>query len=142
MTSTQPIGGSAIFQTVAGGRITSEAGVASSPLANHFTTYVDSLGDAQSGLAFCNPSSGQVMITLKLRDTKGNIVATKQFWLLPNAHVASFFSGPDQWFPTGLDDFEGTLEVLASGGSVSAVAVRYDNVGGTVFATLPVVILP
>ncbi len=140
VTSLQPIGGSAIFQTVAGTKISSEAGVASSPLTSHFTTYVDSLGDAQSGLAICNPNGGQVMLTLRLRDTAGNVVATKQFPLVRNGYVAGFFSGTGQWFPTGYNDFEGTLEVTSDGGAVSAVALRYED--AVVFATIPVIILP
>ncbi|MBZ5500091.1 MAG: lamin tail domain-containing protein [Acidobacteriia bacterium] len=141
VTSQQPIGGSAIFQNIPASLIASEAGVASSPLASHFAAYVSSIGDAQSGLAICNPNDNQVSITLKLRDTAGNVVATRQFSLLPKGHVATFFSGQNQWFPTGFDEFEGTLEVVATGGQVSAVALRYDNVGGTVFATLPVTII-
>jgi len=34
------------------------------------------------------------------------------------------------------------MEAVTTGGSVSAVALRYDNPGGTVFATTPVIIIP
>ncbi len=141
VTAQQPIGGSAIFQTVAGTLISSEAGVASSPLASHFTAYVSSLENAQSGLAICNPNNGPVTVTLKLRDTMGNLVETRQLSLTPGGHVASFFSGQGQWFPAGFEEFEGTLEVVADGGPVSAVGVRYDNANSTVFATIPVIVI-
>jgi len=135
------IGGSSIFQTISGTRISSEAGVSSSPLAAHLTTYVESLGYAASGLAICNPNSGQVAVTLNLRNSSGQTVATTRFSLPPLGHVAKFFSGPGQWFPNGFDQFQGTLEVIATG-QVGAVALRYDNSDASVFATLPVVIIP
>ena len=135
------IGGSAIFQTISGTRINAEAGVSSSPLAAHFTTYVESLGYAASGLAICNPYAGQVTITLNLRNSSGQTVATTSFLLPPLGHVARFFSGPGQWFPNGFDQFQGTLEVIATA-RVGAVALRYDNFDANVFATLPVVIIP
>ncbi len=138
VTCTVALGGSAIFQTVPGARITSEAGVASSPLASHFTTYVESLGFAESGMALCNPNSIAVTITLKLRNSAGEIVATTNFGLPPLGHIPRFFT---QLFPGAFDEFEGTLEVLTTG-PVSAVALRYDNQGGTVFATIPVIVIP
>jgi hypothetical protein len=141
VTSSQPIGGAAIFQTQGGGRITSEAGVADSPLSNHFTSWVSSLGETMSGVAICNPNNSQATITLVLKDTIGNVAISRQLFLPPNGHVASFFSGAGQWFPTGFDEFEGTLEVL-SDLPVSAVGMRYDNPGLTVFGTIPVIIVP
>ncbi|MBM3789712.1 MAG: hypothetical protein FJW35_05110 [Acidobacteria bacterium] len=142
VTAPEPIGGSAIFQTVAGDRIISEAGVGRSPLAGRVATYVESLGWAQSGVAICNPNPLEVTITLNLRDPAGNLAATMSFTLPPMGHIARFFSGPGQWFQFGFDEFEGTLEVIASGGLVSAVALRYDNYEANVFATLPVVVVP
>jgi len=133
------IGGSSIFQTLSGGRITSEAGVASSPLAPRFVTYVESLAFAESGLAICNPNSVAVTITLKLRNAAGQVVANASLNLPPLGHTAKFFTDRE-WFP-GYDGFEGTLEVLASG-PVSGVALRYDNEQANVFATLPVIVVP
>lgn len=138
----EPLGGSAIFQTTAGGRIASEAGVGASPLSRHFATYVESLGSAQSGLAICNPNDSEVRVTLNLRDAAGNIAAMASITLPPRGHTARFFSGPGQWFPSGYDEFEGTLEVVSEGGAVSGVALRYDNPVADVFATLPVIVIP
>ncbi len=140
VTAPVAIGGSSIFQTVSGGRITAEAGVPSTPLTLHLTTYVESLGLAASGLAICNPNSGEAAVTLILRNSLGRIVATTSFRLPPLGHIASFFSGPGQWFPTGFDQFQGTLEVIANG-PVGATALRYDNFNANVFATLPVAII-
>ncbi len=140
VTSSAAIGGSAIFQTTSGGLIKSEAGVSSSPLTNHFVTFVESLGYAASGLAVSNPNSTEVRLTFNLRDSGGELVATRQLTLKPLGHTAQFFSGPDQLFPTGFDQFQGTLEVIADG-QVVAVALRYDNFLADVFATLPVVLI-
>jgi hypothetical protein len=138
VTSPVAIGGSAIFQTLSGTRITSEAGVSASPFGPHFTGYVSSIGDTWSGLAICNPNSTAVAVTLKLRDTSGQIAATTSFNLNPLGHVAQFSW---QWFGSGYSGLEGTLEVVATG-SVSAVALRYDNSQHNVFATLPVIVIP
>src|SRR5439155_6425429 len=86
------IGGSAIFQTFSGGRITSEAGVASSPRAPHFTAYVASLESAESGIAICNPNSIAVTVTLKLRNSAGVVVAQTSINLPPLGHVPRFFT--------------------------------------------------
>jgi len=138
VTSPVAIGGSAIFQTLGGARIASEAGVSSSPFGLHFTGYVSSVGDTWSGLAICNPNSTSVTITLKLRDTSGQVAATTSFNLNPLGHVAQFSW---QWFGNGFSGFEGTLELVATG-PVSAVALRYDNSQHDVFATLPVFVVP
>jgi hypothetical protein len=100
--------------------------------------YIDSVGSSQSGVAICNPNSFQVRLTMNLRYPSGEIAAGTNVSLPAGAHVAGFFR---QWFPRWLGDFEGTLEVLASG-PVSAVALRYDNPQQDVFATLPVIPIP
>ncbi len=133
-----PIGGSSIFQALLGGKIISEAGVASSPLAPHFTTYVESLGFAASGVAVCNPNAVAVSVTLRLRNSAGEIVASTSVNLPPRGHFAKFFT---EFFPSGFGDFEGTLEVLAPA-PVSGVAIRFDNESADVFATLPVIVIP
>jgi hypothetical protein len=139
VTAPTKVGGSSIFQTSdSKGKITSEAGVAASPLATHLTTYVESLGFTQSGLALSNPGTADVTVTLNLRDTDGAVVATTSLKLPALGHVAKFFW---QWFPVGFDEFSGTLEVVASSW-VNGVALRYDNADADVFATLPVVIIP
>jgi hypothetical protein len=125
---------------VAGNRIISEAGVASSPLSSRFTTYVENHPNpnlAWAGLAVCNPNAGAVGISLNLRDSTGNIVAATSFNLPGHGHKAGFVT---QWFPGGFEDFEGTLEVVGTG-SVSGVALRYDNPDLNAFATVPVIVI-
>ncbi len=136
-----PILGSSIFQIRSGDRIISEAGVSSSPLTRHFTTYVESLGSTWSGLAVCNPNDSEVTLTLNLRLPDGEIYAVATDVVPAGGHLSKFFTFPTNpsWFPNAAG-FEGTLEVTATQ-PVSAVALRYDNPQHDVFATLPVVIL-
>jgi hypothetical protein len=135
VTCPAPISGSAIFQTIRSGKIQSEAGVASSPVSQRFVAYVESLGYAQSGLAFCNPGTEPATIALTLRNPSGRIVAAKRLTLPGMGHTARFFS---TWFPHGFQDFQGTLEVT-SDRPLSGVALRYDNFLSDVFATLPII---
>jgi hypothetical protein len=136
-----PILGSSIFQIRSGNQIRSEAGVASSALTDHFTTYVESTGSTWSGVAICNPNGAAVSLTLNLRRSNGEIYATATETLPAEGHIAKFFTYPSNppWF-ADVQDFEGTLEIIATE-PVSAVALRYDNPQHNVFATLPVVIL-
>ncbi len=138
VTSGVPIGGSSIFQVVSGGRIVSQAGVAASPAVPRFTSYVESLGYTESGLAICNPAAGATRLALRLRNAAGEIVASASILVPPLGHVAKFFT---EWFPDSFPEFQGTLEV-ESGVPVAGVALRYDNYLADVFATIPVVTIP
>jgi hypothetical protein len=138
VTSTAPLGGSSIFQVVSAGRILSEAGVAASPAATRFMSYVESLGYTESGLALCNPGDMPARVALRLRNGAGEIVASDTTILPPLGHIARFFT---QWFPDSFAEFMGTLEVV-SAAPVAGVALRYDNFLADVFATIPVVTIP
>ena len=138
VTSPVAVIGSSIFQSRAGDRILSEAGVAPSPLTQHFVTYVESLGSTESGVAICNPNATAVTLTLNLCRSTGEVAATTSFDLPAKGQLAKFFT---EWFLRGFGEFEGTLEVRASA-PVSAVALRYDNPRQDVYATLPVIVLP
>ncbi len=132
------IGGSAIFQTLSSDRITSQAGVRSSPAAKRFAVFVDSVGFAESGLAVANPSGSAVTFALYLRNTRGEIAAAHNITLPAFGHTARFFT---EWFPTAFGEFEGTLEVAAES-PVTGVALRYDNFLANVFSALPVILVP
>jgi hypothetical protein len=138
VTSTVPIYGSTIFQTIDQGRIISEAGVSSSPLMLHFIAYATSLGSTGSGLAICNPNAKEATLEVKLRRATGAIAAKTSLSLAPGSHFAKFFT---EWFPDGFEEFDGPIEFI-SNVPVSAVALRYDNPGWNVFATIPVFEIP
>ncbi len=137
VTSTAPIYGALVFQTIGGARILAEAGVAHSPLTQHFITYVETLGYAQSGVAISNPNDSDTTLSMSLRWPTGEIAATTEVSIPARGHLSRYFT---QWFPKGFGEFGGTMEVTASA-PVSAVALRCDNPLQDVFATLPVVIL-
>jgi hypothetical protein len=137
VTSNVAVGGSSVFQTLGGTTITSAAGVSASPVTSHFTTYVESIGDAESGLAICNPNANPVTLAVRLRNRLGEIVAATSLLLPSQGHTARFFT---EWFEESYSDFEGTVEVISSA-PVAGVALRYDNRDADVFATLPVVVV-
>ncbi len=131
------IGGTAIIQTLAGSKIVAEAGVAASPSGRLSLSYMESRGYSASGVAICNPNAQAVPLTLQLRNSAGEIVAARSLLLPGMGQVARFFT---EWFPIGFDEFAGTLQVQSEV-PVAAVALRYDNPPGDVFATLPVAII-
>jgi len=75
---------------------------------------------------------------LVLRRANGEIAATVGAGVPAWGHVARFFP---EWFPLRFGEFEGTLEVLSTT-PVGGVGLRFDNPNGSVFAALPVIILP
>ena len=133
-----PIFGAAIFQSDAGLGVLAEAGVDASPPARHFAAYVESLGSTESGIAICNPGASAVSLLLHLRRSDGEIVASTGVYLPAMGQIAKYFS---EWFPRGYAEFAGTLE-FQSTGPVHAVGLRYDNADHSVFAALPITILP
>ena len=128
-----------MFQTVSGRRVLSEAGVSSSQPAQHLVTYIDAIGNTQSGIALCNPNQTAVTVTLKLRDASGRQIAARSFDLAPFGHAAKFITDP-AWFSDAFTGLEGSLEVLATA-PICASALRYDNPQLNVFATLPMIVI-
>src|SRR5439155_6024921 len=53
--SNEELSGVALFQTVSGNTITSEAGVGPSLPTDHFTVYIDNWNNAHTGYAMANP---------------------------------------------------------------------------------------
>ncbi len=126
--------GSALFQTMNGSLVTSEAGVGLSKPTRNFTVYVDNLNHAYSGYAIANTGSEPANLTMTLRDTSGRTIATKPAeTLYGGGHLARFAI---QDFASS-DAFEGSIE-FSSDRDVFAVALRYDNRAQDVFSTIPV----
>jgi hypothetical protein len=92
ITSNVPIGASAIFTILnAQGQFVTEAGVGDSPVLTSLTLPVDITGLADTGLAFFNPGSGSVTVTLKLLDANDSVVGTKPLDPIPaKGHAAGF----------------------------------------------------
>lgn len=118
--SGEELNGSAVFQTISGDTVTSEAGVGLSPPSDHFTVYIDNVNNALSGYAVANPIPDCVtspaiiaqkawgQLTMTLRNKSGVTLETKTLNLAPDEHVAEFAS---QRFPaTAAAGFEGSIE--------------------------------
>ena len=137
VTANDAIGGSSIIQTLSGTRVTAEAGTAASAPGSRLLSHMESRGHSASGIAICNPGANANPLTLRLRNTLGEIVAARSLVLPGLGQTARFFT---EWFTPGFDEFEGTLEIRAAG-PVSVVALRFDNLLLDVFATLPVIVI-
>lgn len=124
VTSTAPVGGSAVFsQYNSRGALITEAGVGSSSPMDFFVLPVDLTGSLNAGLAVANvagPSS--VNLYLRLMNSAGQCIATRDLSLDPGTQMSAFVGGTDQLFP-GVNDFRGSLQVLADT-PVYVVALR------------------
>jgi hypothetical protein len=125
---------SAIFQTFNGANLTSEASVLESPAATQALLYAKSqAGLSNVGVAFANPQTTSNVVTLKIFNRSGSLLASKDITLSPKGHLARFIT---EIFPDVAADpnFDGSLS-MASATAFSAVALRltFDKI-----ATIPV----
>ena len=116
VTSTGPVGGTAIFSRsdAGSGVLLYEAGVpASEPMAA-FSLVVDTLGDRNTGLALVVPPDAQPQgggtITMRLYDQSFSLVAEGELNLAPGQHLPRFV---DELFPDqeGVEEMEGSLSI-------------------------------
>ncbi len=139
ITSNVPIGASAIFTVFNAAGFQTEAGIGDSPVMASLTLPVDVTGLFDTGIAFFNPGSSPVALTLELLDMNGNVAAGTTARTLPSinahGHLASFINDPDL-FP-GTSNFKGSLAVTAPVGIASTVLRQYNS--GANFTTLPTV---
>ena len=126
ITSEEGLGGSAVFSRIdlPSGLLETESGVPVSQLGNNFFLFVDTTGDAETGLALANPAAGPAgappaMLDVKLLDMAGQEIARRELELATGQHTAQFVT---QLFP----DVEGAGEMrglLAIASPVPIVAV-------------------
>lgn len=139
--SNSQVDGTALFQSLQGEKILSEAGVGLSKPARNFTVYIDNTDVAVSGYAVANTGNTPAALDLTLRDNRGMVVDHARISLPPKQHIAEFAY---QRFPqTAPSGFEGSIE-FKSDRYVAAVALRYDSVSQLVapqvFSTIPVLV--
>ncbi len=136
ITSNVPIGASAIFSLFdSGGKFLTESGVGDSPVLKQLTLPVDVTGDFNTGVAFFNPGSSPITLTLRMIDTGGTLVgSTVEIPLGTLGHLAKFVT-EDDLFPD-VRNFRGSLAISATGG-VAAVTLR-QNSSPISYTTLPV----
>jgi hypothetical protein len=135
ITSTQPIGAAAVFTVLdSQGHFQTEAGVGDSVPQNQLTLPVDVTGSFNTGVAFFNPNSGSISVTMKLLNQSGAVVSTAAPLTLPaKNHTAQFAT---QLFP-GTSEFRGSIAITATGGTVAALTLR-QHAGPLSYTTLPV----
>lgn len=135
ITSTQPIGAAAVFTVLdSQGHFQTEAGVGDSVPQNQLTLPVDVTGSFNTGVAFFNPNSGPISVTMKLLNQSGAVVSTATPLTLPaKNHTAQYAT---QLFP-GTSEFRGSIAVTATGGTVAALTLR-QHAGPLSYTTLPV----
>lgn len=138
VTAPAPIRGQAILQTQRDGQITAETAVPMADPMRRFAVVVTNTSTTESGIALGNPNSNEVAATFRLRDAAGTLAGELAVAVPGRGRLAQFVT---QLFP-GFSEFDGTLEIEATGGLLTGVGLRYDNPGATVFTTTPVFRLP
>ncbi len=125
--SNVPIGASTILTILdPEGYFLTEAGVGDSEALSQFTLPVDVAGTFNTGIAFYNPATAAVSLTLRLLDANGVVAGTTELALPPKSHAARFAS---DLFP-GPSYFRGSIAVTSTG-KVAAVVLRQKMAAGT-----------
>ncbi|MFB3903396.1 MAG: carboxypeptidase-like regulatory domain-containing protein [Acidobacteriota bacterium] len=134
VSSSVPVGVSAIFTVYSADSFLTETGVGNAPTRTDFTLPVDQTASFSTGVAFFNPGDAPVTVSVRLLDLAGNRLAESiPLELAPKSQTARFvwelFSGQ-----TGT---AGSLAVRSSG-EIAAVTLR-QNFPPLNYTTLPVV---
>ncbi len=134
VTSSVPVGAAGIFTVLdSSGQFQTEAGVGDSAQLTALTLPVDISDNFDTGVAFFNPGSSSLTMTLRLMDGNGvNVGSNTSVSLGAKNHSARFVS---QLFP-GTTSFRGSLAISAPGG-VAALTLR-QNSSPLSYTTLPV----
>ncbi len=138
VSSTVPMGVSAIFTVYNGGSFQTEAGVGNSPTRTDFTLPVDQTASFSTGVAFFNPGDAPATVSIRLLDAAGNRLAESvPLQLAPKSQTARFVSELFSGLSFGQTGTRGSLAVRSSG-AIAAVTLR-QNFPPLNYTTLPVV---
>lgn len=138
ITAPAPIRGQAILQTQRDGQTTADTAVPMADPMRRFAAIVTNTSTTESGIALAHPNNSEVAVTFRLRDADGILVGELAVAVPGRGRLAQFVR---QLF-SGFSEFDGTLEVDATGGLLTGIGLRYGTPGGTVFTTTPVFRLP
>ncbi len=126
VTSVEGVGGSAVFSRIdlPSGLLETESGVPASQKAGSFSLFVDTTGNAETGLTLANPFPGPTggttaTLDLQLLDMAGQEVARRELELATGQHKAQFVT---QLFPD-VEEVASMRGLLAISSSVPIVAV-------------------
>src|ERR1700674_1270940 len=131
-TTTDTIGGMAVFRQRVSGRQDQEAVV---PIVTQFDSHFVLLFDNTAfttGIAIANPTLNFVDIPVNIRNQSGQIIDQRIVSLGPYSHTA--FSLPDTWFSTA--GRRGAIEFQTSGFGVAALGLRFNGFAFTSFNVL------
>jgi hypothetical protein len=131
ITSTVPVGASAIFTVYNSRGFQTEAGVGDSTALSGLTLPVDITGLSDTGIAFFNPGGSEITLTFKLFDDAGVTKGTTTRAIAARGHLATFV---DNVF-VGTSGFRGSLAVSSTAGFASTVLRQYNY--GANYTTLP-----
>ena len=135
ITSEEGLGGSAVFSRtdLPSGLLETESGVPASRPGNNFFLFVDTTGDAETGLALANPfpvpaGGPPVVVDLKLLDMSGQEIASDELQLATGEHTAQFVT---QLFSDveGVDEIRGLLAISSPVPIVAVTLLQNDDPG-------------
>ncbi len=133
ITSEEGLGGSAVFRRIdiPSGLLETESGVPASQPGNNFFLFVDTTGDAETGLALANPAPGPaggppVVVDLKLLDMSGQEIASDELRLATGEHTAQFVT---QLFPDveEVDEMRGFLAITSPVPIIAVTLLQNDD---------------
>ena len=113
------------------GLLETESGVPASQPGNNFFLFVDTTGDAETGLALANPAPGPaggppVVVDLKLLDMSGQEIASDELRLATGEHTAQFVT---QLFPDveEVDEMRGFLAITSPVPIIAVTLLQNDD---------------
>ncbi len=141
--SSWPISGLAVYQSLEGNKVISEATVYPSPRWKKMAVAAPQMGALNdTGIAIANPTDSPVSISMRLISSAGVIVSSSSFMLDARQQVARFVS---QYFPGVGAVPEGVVEIYSTQ-VTTAIGLLYQFQGpiqgNNVFTTIPVLPLP
>ncbi len=133
--SDQALSGTALYAFFdSAGSFVDEAGAPFSLDFGSMSIFAEIKGNIYTGLALANPNSAAATVTLTLKDPQSSVVATTQFNLAANGHVAKylteFFAGAN--IPA---NFQGTVQIVSTQ-TLSGLTLRQHS---SDFTSLPVI---
>ncbi|HYK90448.1 MAG TPA: choice-of-anchor tandem repeat NxxGxxAF-containing protein [Acidobacteriota bacterium] len=133
--SDQALSGIALYAFFdSGGNFVDEAGAPFSLDFGSMSIFAENQGNTYTGLALANPNSTGATVTLTLKDSQSAVVATTQFNLAANGHVAKYLTE----FFTGANipaSFQGTVDIMSTQ-PLSGLTLRQHN---SDFTSLPII---
>jgi hypothetical protein len=132
--SDQTLSGIALFGfSDTSGNFLSEVGDSSAVPLRSMSLFAQSGSITSTGIALANPNTSEASVTLTLRDSNSNQIATSSFTVPPLGHLAKYTGEIFSGLPSG--EFDGKMDVVSS---LPLVAITLRQ-RGSVFTSLPII---